>query len=47
MHNEFIFAWKDLRTDWLCWLGQPMMYDTGLFVNRTLEEHIENDKYRK
>lgn len=24
---------------WLDWIGQPMLYDGGLFVNRTLEEH--------
>lgn len=24
---------------WLDWIGEPMLYDGGLYVNRTLEEH--------
>lgn len=28
--------------EWLCWLGQPLLYDGGLCVNRTLEEHCES-----
>lgn len=27
------------RLDWLSWLGSPMLYDGGLFVNRTVDEH--------
>ena len=26
--------------EWLSWLGQPMLYDGGLCVNRTKEEHL-------
>ncbi|HEY6437914.1 MAG TPA: hypothetical protein VIY47_15095 [Ignavibacteriaceae bacterium] len=33
--------------DWLSWIGQPMLYDGGLCVNRTPEEHAENDKHRE
>jgi len=47
MHDEFIITWKDLRSDWLCWLGQPMLFDGGLYVNRTLDEHNENNLHRK
>lgn len=25
--------------EWLAWIGQPMLYDGGLCVNRTPEEH--------
>ena len=39
-------AFKDSRVDdWTSWIGQPMLYDGGLFVNRTLEEHEENNKH--
>lgn len=34
------------RTDWLCWLGQPMLYDGGLCVNRTLEEKQYSDVHK-
>lgn len=30
--------------EWLAWIGQPMMYDGGLCVNRTPEEHQESLK---
>lgn len=29
--------------DWLCWIGEPMMYDYGFYVNRTPEEHKMSD----
>jgi hypothetical protein len=38
MNKEFLHAWVEDRPDWLCWLGQPMLYDGGLCVNRSLEE---------
>ena len=42
MSTEF----KDLRVgDWTLWIGQPMLYDGGLFVNRTADEHTENNKH--
>jgi len=30
---------KPSDLEWLCWIGQPMLYDGGLCVNRTKEEH--------
>jgi hypothetical protein len=38
----FIKAWAEIRNefhcDWAMWLGGPMIYDSGLCVNRTPEE---------
>ena len=45
MNSEFDCAWKETNTDWLTWLGQPMIYDGGLCVNRTVEEHAEHNKH--
>jgi hypothetical protein len=45
MDPEFKTAWKELSVDWLSWLGQPMLYDGGLCVNRTAEEHKERNKH--
>ena len=28
--------------EWLCWIGQPLLYDGGLCVNRCNEEHTES-----
>jgi uncharacterized protein YaeQ len=28
--------------EWLAWCGQPMLYDGGLCVNRSPEEHQES-----
>ena len=36
MNPEFMKAARG--QDWLSWLGQPMLYDGGLCVNRTPEE---------
>ena len=42
MSDEF----KESRVgDWLSWIGQPMLYDGGLCVNRTLEEHEESNRH--
>ena len=35
-----------IRYDWLTWVGQPMLYDGGLCVNRSTEEHKESAKHR-
>jgi hypothetical protein len=32
--------------EWLCWIGQPMLYDGGLCVNRSKEEHEQSDHQR-
>jgi len=32
--------------EWWSWLGQPMTYDGGLCVNRSLEEHLVSDQRR-
>lgn len=37
MHKEFQRNWcKNL--EWLAYLGEPILYDGGLFVNRTPED---------
>lgn len=42
MNDDF----KNARQgEWLTWLGQPMLYDGGLCVNRSVEEHTESDKH--
>lgn len=33
--------------NWTDWIGQPMLYDAGLYVNRTPEEHKMSDLYWK
>lgn len=42
LNKEFLNAWKqeqwNSRVPWLCWLGQPLLFDGGLCVNRTSEE---------
>ena len=43
MNKEFIKAMYTSKVDWLSWLGMPLVYDGGLCVNRTLEEHQESD----
>ena len=47
MHITFAAECKITRTDWLSWLGQPMIYDGSLCVNRTIEEHQEHNKHPK
>lgn len=37
LNSKNMFRPTDL--EWLGWLGQPMIYDGGLCVNRTKEEH--------
>lgn len=53
MNQEFKAAWSTTDhkvtpsvLEWLAWLGQPMLYDAGLCVNRTPEEHQESLKHR-
>lgn len=45
MDPKFIIA--GLSYDWLCWIGQPMLYDGGLCVNRTQEEILYSRKHYK
>lgn len=52
MNDEFKKAFREsiiprTFTSWDVWLGMPMIYDGGLCVNRTLEEHIEHAKHPK
>ena len=42
LSKDFIAAWEG---DWTCWIGQPMIYDGGLCVNRSPEEHAESNKH--
>lgn len=42
MNYEFI---KARVGDWTDWCGQPMIYDGGGCVNRTLEERNQSEKY--
>jgi hypothetical protein len=53
MNEQFKQSWntsgkKFTPTDceWLVWIGQPMLYDGGLCVNRTLEEHVVSQQQR-
>lgn len=32
---------------WTDWIGQPMLYDGGLFVNRTLEELLASKALKR
>ena len=43
MNSEFKDAGKGY--DWLSWLGQPLLFDGGLCVNRTSEEIAEHNKH--
>ena len=44
MNEQFKMA--GIRLDWLTWIGQPLLYDGGLCVNRSLEEHEYSAKRR-
>ncbi len=44
MNEEFKKAGRG--QNWVLWIGQPPIYDGGLCVNRTPEEHEESDKHR-
>ena len=53
MNDDFRSAWNTTNRkftpsilEWLCWIGQPMIYDSGLCVNRTLEEHEESRRQK-
>ena len=46
MNDEFMKAGMRFH-DWISWLGQPMLYDAGLCVNRSPEEHEERNKHPK
>ncbi len=48
MNEQFKRGWNvNLKTnkftpgalEWLAWCGQPLLYDGGLCVNRSLQEH--------
>jgi hypothetical protein len=46
MDKNYWNVFKDSRiTNWDLWCGQPMLYDGGFYVNRTLEER--NDHTRR
>ena len=44
MNEQYKMA--GLGLDWLTWIGMPMLYDGGLCVNRSLEEHEYSTKRR-
>lgn len=51
--EQFKRAWNVTGTkftpsgcEWIGWIGQPMIYDGGLCVNRSLEEHLASNKRR-
>jgi hypothetical protein len=40
MDRNYWNTFKDTKiANWDLWCGQPMLYDGGFYVNRTLEEH--------
>jgi len=50
MNELFRKAWNctgskftPTHCEWLLWIGQPMIYDGGLCVNRNIEEHRVSD----
>jgi len=46
MSFDFIIEFRANRgMEWLTWIGSPMIFDGGLCVNRTAEEHKENNKH--
>lgn len=47
MNPEFRHAFvPGMDIEWLAWLGQPMLYDGGLCVNRSEEDHNETNKHK-
>ena len=53
MNEQFKKAWNTtdkkftpIDCEWLAWIGQPMLYDGGLCVNRCLEEQIFSNQNR-
>lgn len=44
MNTKFKESWIR-NVEWLVWLGMPMIYDGGLCVNRTQEEHSESNRH--
>ena len=50
MSVPFANAWiqyhdnKRCPTHWLVWIGQPMMYDGSLYVERDYEQSIQTTK---
>jgi len=46
MNEQFQLAYirATAGTDWLSWIGQPILYDNALCVNRTPEEHFWRNK---
>lgn len=50
MDKEYTRTWHTMREQglaWLDWIGGPMLYDAGLYVNRTKEEHDMSRIYFK
>ena len=47
MNSDFIDGWYDreMHFEYTVWLGQPNLYDYGVYVNRTVEEHEESNKH--
>lgn len=44
MDRNYWNAFKESRlANWDLWCGQPMWYDGGFYVNRTLEERKEHE----
>lgn len=53
MNEQFKKAWNvtvnkfnPTHCEWLAWLGQPNLYDGGLCVNRTVEEHRVSNEHK-
>ena len=53
MNEQFRKAWNTTgkkftptQCEWLAWLGQPMLYDGGMCVNRSTEEHTVSQQQR-
>lgn len=53
MNEQFEKAWNTTdkkftpnQGEWLVWIGQPLLYDGGLCVNRSIEEHVVSQQQR-
>lgn len=51
MNEQFSRAWNvsgakftPTTCEWLCWIGQPLLYDSGLCVNRSVEEQLVSNQ---
>ena len=42
--NQYFIKCRNNQCDMMSWFGNPIIYDYGLFVNRTVDEHNCSNK---